>query len=305
MSIVEDQVIPDEVPVVDEAVNEEKNREALLKSVEKILAPKDTKQSDGDEPSAVEGSEVEKPAEMSQALKDRARDAGIFEELAESLNSSGLLEEILASMDRKAIDTTNKDEDPKEEPKAAKAESKASEDTGEPTLDPEEFDARLVKRDAFLQKQIAELKAQVAELSVVASAATTQRDDTFQRWFSEEVSKIGNATLFGKDAIEENSPEHKNRQALCDGYERLCVASGIDPYSNNAELLKRAYPAMFPKEVFKAVQRETVKRLRDAEGKFVHQARSGSPPSIQKTVTPEEAQAKLVKAVEGILKKKG
>lgn len=304
MSIVEDQVIPDEAPVVDEAVDEEKSRENLLKSVEKILNKTEApKVSDGDVVPAVEGT-TEKPAEMSQALKDRARDAGIFEELAESLHSSGVLEEVLASMDRKAIDTTDKDEKPKEETKA-KVEPETPADTGDPTLDPDEFDPRLVKRDAFLQKQIADLKAQVAELTALSSTTTQQRDDRFQSWFTEQVSGIDNATLFGKDSFEENSPEHKNRQALCDGYERLCVASGIDPYSLNAELLKRAYPAMFPKEVFKAAQRDTVKRLRDAEGKFVHQARSGAPPAKPKQVTPEEAHAKLVKQVEGILNKKG
>jgi hypothetical protein len=172
-------------------------------------------------------------------------------------------------------------------------------------LDPEEFDPRLVKRDAFLQKQIAELKAQVAELSSVASTAKSQRDDVFQRWFTEQVSAIDNAALFGNGAFAENSPEHKNRQALCDGYERLCVASGIDPYVHNAEMLRRAYPAMFPKEVFKAAQRDTVRRLRDAEGKFLHQARAGSPPAVERRPTEEESKAKLVKQVEGILKKKG
>jgi hypothetical protein len=307
MSVVTEEPVVVEEPVVDE----EKNRAELLKTVYKILEKPETptKQADGDDVSAVEGTaptDSETVVELSQSLKDRARDAGIFDELAESLHAGGMLEETLASLDRKAIDTTDKDEDPKEEPKTpAKKEVKVPDDSGESELDPDEFDSRLVKRDAFLQKQIAELKAQVAELSSVSSAATKQRDDVFQRWFTERVSAIDNATLFGKDEFAEGGPEHKNRQALCDGYERLCVASGIDPYSHSADMLRRAYPAMFPKEVFKAAQRETLRRLRDAEGKFLHQAKAGSPPVVERQPTEEESRAKLVKTVEGILKKKG
>ena len=300
--------VVEEPVVMEPVVNEEENRANLLKAVEKILKPDTPKQADGDVVSAVEGAapvDAEAPAELSQSLKDRAKDAGIFEELAERLHAGGMLEEALASMDRKAIETAVSDEKPKEEPKPTKVEAKVPDDSGESELDPEEFDPRLVKRDAFLQKQIAELKAQVAELSSLSSTATAQRDDVFQRWFTDQVSVIDNAALFGKGSFEENSPEHKNRQALCDGYERLCVASGVDPYSHNIDLLKRAYPAMFPKEVFKAAQRETVKRLRDAEGKFVHQARAGSPPVVEKKLTEEESRAKLVKQVEGILNKKG
>jgi hypothetical protein len=69
-------------------------------------------------------------------------------------------------------------------------------------------------------------------------------------------------------------------------------------------MLKRAYPAMFQTEVFKAAQRETVKRLRDAEGKFLEPTRrSGGMPKSEKQLSPEEARAQDLTKVEAILKR--
>jgi hypothetical protein len=171
-------------------------------------------------------------------------------------------------------------------------------------LDPDQFDEVLVKRDAFYQKQIAELKNQVAALSQSTESVAKQRDGQFQRWFVKEVVGLKNANLFGDGDVTEDGAQRTNRQSLCDGYERICIAHGVDPYDCNPEMFRRAYPAMFPTEVFKAAQRETVERLRNAEGKFVNPTRpSGSVPPVRKRKTQEEVDAEMLRKVEGILKK--
>ena len=305
--------------VIDEAAKDEaeaeKQNAATLKQVENILAGKPaeekTKQAGGDEESSAEGTEEKESDEAFQALADRAKDAGIPDDLAERLHQNGLLEESLAAMDRKAIEGAVEAEDSDEGEEPAKPPKKAAKlgtkepGEDEPVLDPElEWEDSLVARDAYLSNEIAELKAQVAQLSSLSSATARQRDDRFQDWFAEQATGLKNAELFGGEDAADGSPQHKNRQTLCNGYERLCVASGVDPYDCHVELLRRAYPAMFSKEVFKAAQRDTVRRLRDAEGKFIHPSRaSGGVPSSKKRDTPEQANDALVKQVEGILNK--
>lgn len=287
----------------------EKKNAALIKKVEKIITGKvpDKKQAGGDDDSPAEDAEVAEDEEgldkLSQSLKDRAKDAGISDDLANRLHQNGLLEESLAAMHRKIIDSfgqeIDSEEEPDQPPPRKKAVSKVPYEEEEvPTLN-EEFDERLLKRDAYLQEQIADLKR-------LSQATMRQQDARFQSWFAKQVEGLKRSDLFGKDTVAKGSAEHKNLQKLCNGYERLCIAGRINPYDCDAESFKYAFPAQFRDEVFKAAQRETVKRLRDAEGKFVHGARSGGTvPSSKKRQTPEETEAALIKQVEGILNKKG
>ena len=62
--------------------------------------------------------------------------------------------------------------------------------------------------------------------------------------------------------------------------------------------------AMFPEEVFKQAQKQTVDRLRDAEGKFLSSSRSGGAPP-DKAQTEEECHSQLVSNVASYLKKEG
>jgi hypothetical protein len=293
----------------------EKRRLETVKAVEKILGGKDekqsadkTKHSDAVDDSRVED-DSETPDDLTQALKDRASAAGVSEALALRLHQSGLLDESLAAMDRNTIERATKTpkREPKETPKA-KAEPEIPERDGVedsiPSLDPDQFDDALVKRDAFFQKRIADLESRIAAMSQTTESVAKQRDNQFQQWFAKEVDGLKNAELFGGEGFAQDGPHHKNRQSLCDGYERICIACGIDPYDCSPDMLRRAYPAMFPDEVFKAAQRDTVRRLRDAEGKFIKPTRSsGGLPSSTKRKTQEELDADLLAKVNGILKK--
>jgi hypothetical protein len=60
---------------------------------------------------------------------------------------------------------------------------------------------------------------------------------------------------------------------------------------------------MFHDEVFKAAQRETVNRLRGAAGRFIKPTRLSGAPPLRKGMTQEEADSKLMKEVDAILKR--
>jgi hypothetical protein len=69
-------------------------------------------------------------------------------------------------------------------------------------------------------------------------------------------------------------------------------------------MVKRAHAAMYPQEVFKEKQRQTVDRLRDAQGKFLSSSSSkGGPPP--KNATDEEVTEQLVSNVTSYLKEQG
>lgn len=299
-------------------IEREKVNQKTLKEVEKILGTdekqqtpkKPAKQSGGDDVKApAEGADQE-PDELSQATKDRAAEAGLSDDLVERLHQGGLLEESLAAIDRKLIEQVGREKPakpndlqqrPTKEPPKEEGQSVPGENDAPTPLDAEKYEDDLVARDAFFQKRIEQLESQVAMMSQKADGFEKQSNDRFQQWFDKEVNGL-NAELFGDGDVAEDSNHHKNRQELCDGYERICQVHGVDPLECHVNLLQRTYPAMFSNEFFKAAQRDTVQRLRDAQGKFVNPSRpsSGGPPS-QKRRTPEEANGELVKTVEGIL----
>jgi hypothetical protein len=293
-----------DVTVVEDVPSEEKqakNREAMIAKVDKILGEKpkkkaETKQPDVEE-TPVEGA-MDEPVELPQAVKDRAKDAGLSESLAERLHQSGLLEEALATFDRSLIEHTPKRE-PEKKPEAPQKEEKAKDDAP-PPLSAEDYDEALVKRDAFLQGRIVELEAKLDRLSSLGEGFDRQRDGQFQDWFAKSAAGL-NKDLFGDGMPSLQSAEYKNRQQLVDGYERICEARGVDPYGCHADLLQRAYPAMFHNEVFKAAQRQTVDRLRSAEGKFVNPPQKSGKPPVKKAKTPEETQTELVGKIDKVL----
>jgi len=285
-----DEILDDDSTVVDDAaeVDAEKANADLLKKVAKIVDGKPAKKETpgGDDDSAAEG-EVKKPDGLIQELKDRATEAGIPEALAQRLHESGLLDEALAAFDRQAIERAEKGTTgtkPETKPKSKPAESTAKRDGGEVADvygrfldDPEEpFDERLVAVVRSLKDEIASLK-----------------NGSVQKWLDTEAAKL-NPKLFG---------DEKNRKILREGYERICDARGVDPRDCNPDLLKRAYPAMFHDEVFKAAQRGIVNRLRGAEGRFIKPTRSSGAPPLRKGMTQEEADSKLMKEVDAILKR--
>ena len=279
-----DEILDDDSTVVDDAgeVDVEKANADLLKKVAKIVDGKPAKKETpgGDDNPVAEG-DGQKPDDLIQELKDRATEAGIPEALAQRLHASGLLEESLAAFDRQAIERAEKGtgKEPETKPKSKPAESTAKRDGGEVDLDPEEFDERLVA-------VVRELKAEIASLK-------SNSNGSVQKWLDTESAKL-NPKLFG---------DEKNRKILREGYERICDARGVDPRDCNPELLKRAYPAMFPDQVFKAAQRETVDRLRGAAGRFIKPTRSSGAPPLRKGMTQEEADSKLMKEVDAILKR--
>lgn len=276
----------DDTTIVDDnaAAEEEKSRSKLLRAVEKIVAadPVSAKKKTpgNDETRSVSEGAAKDPDEFTQELKDRAKEAGIPEGLAQRFHANGFLEEALAAFDRQAIDRTEKGaakKPPAEKP--AKVPENRDGELGEVDLNPEEFDEQLVA-------VVRQLKAEIASLKKSGNGGV-------QEWVDKESAKL-NPKLFG---------DAKNRKILREGYERICELRGADPRDCNPDLLKRAYPAMFQDEVFKAAQRETVDRLRGAAGRFIKPTRSSGSPPLRKGMTQEEADAKLMKEVDAIIKR--
>jgi hypothetical protein len=301
----------DDVAVVEpETVDDAEQRRAeAVQKIKAILGDKPstetppTKQPGEDDETLPAEGDADAAGEVDRQLMDRAMEAGLSEDLAQRLSQSGLLEESLAAMDRKAIARAGDKPDKPTPAKAtstdesggtSQAERSGSEGDDSPSGLSDIFEDELRERDAYTQKRIDQLEAQLGRFAKV-------RDDQFQKWFTTKVSSIGNAELFGGDHVSGDSDAAKNRQALCDGYESLCKASGVDPYDCNEGLLRRAYPAMFPNEVFKAAQRDTVKRLRDAQGKFLTPSNaSGSPPANHRK-TPEDTRREVVRKIRDVL----
>jgi hypothetical protein len=279
-SLAPDPDLEDDGFVVDEISEEEQEarRAELVAKVAKVVAEPQKKQPGNDDRSAAEG-KVETPDELSQAMKDRATEAGIPEGLVPRLLENGLLEETLAAFDRKLIEQakTGSKQDGKPD---EKGKAKPDSDGGEIGLDPDEFDERLVKAFSALQAKIDGL------------AKSEGGGDRFQKWFDGEVAKLKNEKLFS---------DAKNRELLRDGYERICEVRGVKPDECHDDLLRRAYPAMFQDEVFKAAQRETVQRLRDAQGRFILPTKASGKPPGKRQLSEGERHDALISKVKTLL----
>lgn len=311
-----DAIVVHDEPV-DTVAAEEKAKEELVAEVAKMLdktdktdetpAEGETKPDKG-ESSPSEGEE-EKPSEeddeLSEKLQTRAGEVGISEELAQTLHQSGQLEETLAAFDRTLIDrfsqTENQpkaDEDSKRREslsrdKPSRKEPKDQELEDVPELDPEIHGEEHIQRDAYQTRRIDALEAQLAEVL----------QGTFVEKFDAMVDGLGHTDLFGKGASV-SGDKRDNRDTLFKAYEGLCLASNADPKRCDPEWAERAVSAMFTKHVIKQAQKQTVDRLRNAEGKFLSPSKSkGAPPA--KAQTEEESNDKLVSDVAALLKKRG
>lgn len=265
------------------------------------------------EPSSKGESEKEKPSKaetpkdeesesidsISQDLLSRVEAAGMSKDLAERLHQSGQLEETLAAFDRTLIQRFQSKETEEPAPKRReppKEEPKDQDQDELPELDPDVYGEELLKRDAHHQRRIDALEAQLLEL-------VEERQQVFDSRFDKMIDGLGYEGLFGKgESIADD--KQANRDLLFKAYKAVCQAYDVNPNDCDPHWGQRALAAMFPQEVFKQAQRQTVDRLRDAEGKFLTSSRpKGAPPA--KPATEEEVHDKLVSDVTSYLKKQG
>jgi hypothetical protein len=294
--------------------------------------PKQKTGEDDSKPSAEEDAEP-KPDALSQATQARATEAGLTEDLAQRLHQSGLLEESLAAMDRMVIERfaqrqPQQEDQPEVPPRRQEQTSPQQDQTRSggndapppldaekhdvpPPLDPEAYGEELVGREAAMQKQLAALRSQVAQLTQVAGDFVGQQVDQqaaqFDQWFDGRIAGLENEGLFGAgglSSLKQDSPQHQNRMTLYKAYVGMCEANGIDPHNCRADLVERAFPAMFPQDVFKQAQREVVDRLRNAQGQFISPLRpsGGGPPAKSEQMTEDERHDALVSDVDAYLK---
>jgi len=293
----------------DPVATEEKQDADIVAQVAKMLdqpgdepeKPADTGEGESENPSEAETPKDETPEPMSQAIQDRVEAAGMSKDLAERLHQSGQLEETLAAFDRTLIERFQSKETetraPKRrEEKPPKEEPKAEDPDELPDLDPDVYDEELVKRDAHHKRRIDALEAQLAEL-------VEERQHQFDVRFDKMVDGMGYEQLFGKgESVADD--KQANRETLFRAYCKVCQLYDADPHECDVRWAERATAAMFPEEVFKQAQRQTVDRLRDAEGKFLTSSKpKGAPPA--KDATDEEVHDQLVSDVTSYLKKQG
>ncbi len=331
--------VPDDASVVyDEEGDSEEDKKAIEK-IAKILEP-DTSTGEGakapaeevagqearaeeageemTEPPAEEAA-TQKPEELSQAIKDRATQAGLDEALTERLYQSGLLEETLAASHRRITDAISLDDDigtpkavepkgdpPQVVPKEVPPESIPVSGGGElEPLDPDLHGEELSKREVFLRSQISELKEQVGNLSRVALSFHDERVSQFDGWFDGQVNSLGQKELFGEggqELLPADSVGKTNREKLRVRYIKSCKAVGVDPLARHKDSFDLAFPAEFKDEIFKAGQRQTVGFIRDKAGKFLSAApMSGGTPLPKKEVSGEQAYEEDLEKVKGIL----
>ena len=291
----------DDATVVDDELQKETSHKELVDKVSKALGrdewgdeKDDAKSSVTDEPepvsTAAETKEEtpsepkdEKPA-LSKDLQSRAEKAGFTTELAERLHQGGQLEETLAAFDRTVAERfqTEKSEE--------KSDTKeVVEDSGQeemPELDPDIYDEEIVKRDRYHKSRIDALEGQLEML-------LQDRQEAFEGWFDGVLGEMGY-----------DIKDEEKCQRTFKAYKGLCEANDVSPEKRDKAMVERAHAAMFPEEVKKSHQQETINRLRDAEGKFLPSSRpSGSPP--QRDMTDAEAHDQLVSNVTSYLKKNG
>ena len=228
-----------------------------------------------------EGEKVsEKPA-LDTALQARAEKAGFTKELAEQLHQSGQLENTLAAFDKVLVERFQA-----EKPEKAERQQPVEEETDEmPELDPDIYDEEIVKRDRHHKQRIDKLEEQLEGL-------LQDRQDAFESRFDGVLSELGYDTT-----------DEQKCQKTFKAYKGLCEANDVSPEKCDRGLIERAHAAMYPEDVKKKTQQETVNRLRDAEGKFLTSSKTiGAPP--QRSMTEEEVHDQLVSNVTSYLKKK-
>jgi hypothetical protein len=269
---------------------------SALREPETPASPKKP-EADGDEAEAAE-SEPDSAQALSEDLQARVKVAGLSDELAQQLHQSGQLEETLAAFDRSLIQYVQSKAEPDDEPDTPvtkpdeqqqnkqRAEDPKSSDDDIPPLDPELYDEALVKRDAYQQRRIDMLEAKL-------EALLEQQHDGFDEWFDGALSDLG-----------VDIQDESKCQKVYKAYSAMCDAFGASTNARDTAIVQRAYAAMYPQEVFRQKQQQTVDRLRDAQGKFLTSPRTqGAPPPRE--ATPEEVNDRLVHDVTAYLKDQG
>lgn len=283
-------VVHDEAPSAEE---EQKAHDDIVSKVSKMFTPDDESEEPG-QSAAEQSSEPGKPekadevgesAQLSDELKALVEGAGLSEDLAQRLHQSGQLEETLSAFDRRMIDHVQSKEPTTD---SNKDESNELEEEADevPALDPELYDEELVKQIDILSKQNRELAQRL-------DALDQGQQGGFDEWFDGELADLG-----------VDVKDNDKCQSVFKAYNAICDAFDKDPNGRDKALVQRAYAAMYPQDVFKQQQRQTVNRLRDAEGKFLTKAKSsGSPPP--KEATEEERNSQLISDVAAYLKEQG
>ena len=235
------------------------------------------------EPEAKDETPAQGDAPISDDMKTRAEKAGFTTELAEQLHQSGQLENTLAAFDRALVERFQA---PKPEEKSDTQEVVEEQTEEMPELDPDIYDEEIVKRDKYHKQRIDALEAQLETL-------LQDREDAFEARFDGVLSELG------YDIKDEEKCARTFK-----AYKGLCEANDVSPEKCDRSLIERAHAAMYPEDVKKRTQQETVNRLRDAEGKFLSSAKStGAPPA--RDMSPEEVHDQLVSNVATYLKKSG
>ena len=297
--VAEPKLPVDEAIVVhdDPVASEEKVHEDLVAAVTKKLdkeagetkqpGPDPEKPAKAEKPPQGEG-EKGKVEGLSQELQSRVKGAGLTDDLAERLRQSGQLEETLAAFDRSMIQYVQSKESTEEEPPKEKGQREKPRPTDEevPALDPDVYDEDLVKRDAYQQSRIDALEARLEELM-------EGQQGGFDEWFDGILTDLGVDTA-----------DNEKCQEVFKAYGAMCNAFGANYNARDKAMVQRAYAAMYPQDVFKQQQRQTVDRLRDAQGKFLTSSISkGGPPP--KGATDDEVHEQLVSNVGAYLKEQG
>ena len=282
-------------PLVDEATivhddpvtAEEKADEEITAKVAAMLNPEDTPDTESEKPAeqaeAAEGEDETEVVEIDKQLLSRANVAGLSEDLTQRLHQTGQLEETLAAFDRGLIERFQKEETPKEEVKPKEAPPPKDQEV--PALDPETYDEAIVKRDAYQTQRIDSLEQQLQDL-------IRERESGFDEWMDGTLRELGVDTK-----------DEEKCQAVFRAYGAMCDAFGAQPYARDKGMVERAHAAMYPQDVFKQKQKQTVDRLRDAQGKFLSKSPAKAPP--KKQMTPEESDNELLANVTNYLKEQG
>lgn len=293
-----EEPVDDAVVVHDEQTPEQANDDLVAKVAKKlgrdewgnaegdaastVSDPAESTEETTEETPSEEESKDEKPV-LSKDLQARAEKAGLDKDLAARLHQSGQLEDTLAAFDRTMIARFQGEP---EKPTVTKEPVEDEDQSDLPDLDPEIYDEEIVKRDRHHKERIDMLQTQLDIL-------LQDRQEAFENWFDGVLSELG----YDIEDVEKCQRTFK-------AYKGLCEANDVSPEKRDRALAERAHAAMFPDEVKKRNQKETVDRLRYAEGKFLTSSKAkGAPPP--KNLTPDEAHDHLVSQVTSYLKKTG